>query len=388
MALRFSRLTRPNIRSLKPGEKIAEHGIVAEREGDGDVVYSVNVMVHGLRVHRVVGRESDGTTRTQAEDYVAQVRTDAKHGRLSLPKGRSVPLTVKAACDLYIKAMKVTGGKNMTAKEAHCDNHITPYFKGMELTRVAPFTMRKFRKALLDKGLASATANRVGASWNHMARWLYDESKIDRPLPRMVSEKEQNHRDYVLSDADEKNLLEAAAYDVHPYVWLFCVMGLGSSMRHREILSGRFDRLDANRRRLRIKVKGGRERDQPLPQWLVNILLKERESAADPDGWIFPSARTKTGHLEQMNGAFTRCVKAAGLDPSKVSPHTMRHTALTRFAAVTHGDPATVKRYSGHLSLQALMRYIHPSDEHVDSALERVRAGDQADRVVNLAGPR
>ena len=154
MALRFSRLTRPNIRSLKPGEKIAEHGIVAEREGDGDVVYSVNVMVHGLRVHRVVGRESDGTTRTQAEDYVAQVRTDAKHGRLSLPKGRSVPLTVKAACDLYIKAMKVTGGKNMTAKEAHCDNHITPYFKGMELTRVAPFTMRKFRKALLDKGLA------------------------------------------------------------------------------------------------------------------------------------------------------------------------------------------------------------------------------------------
>ena len=130
------------------------------------------------------------------------------------------------------------------------------------------------------------------------------------------------------------------------------------------------------------------ERDQPLPQWLVDILLKERESAADPDGWIFPSARTKTGHIEQMNGAFTRCVEVAGLDPSKVSPHTMRHTALTRFAAVTHGDPATVKRYSGHLSLQALMRYIHPSDEHVDSALERVRAGDQADRVVNLAGPR
>lgn len=385
MALRFSKLTRPAIRALKPSEKITEHGITAKREVAGDIVYTVNVMVQGRRVHRVVGRESDGTTRTQAEDYISQVRTDAKHGRLSLPKGRSIPLTVKAACDLYIKAMKATGGKNMTSKEAHADNHIKPYFKGMELARVAPFTMRKFRKALLDKELAGATANRVGATWNHMARWLYDESKIDRPLPRMVSEKEQNHRDYVISDADEKALLDAAAHDVHPYIWLFCVMGIGSSMRHREILSARFDRLDADRRRLRIKVKGGRQRDQPLPQWVVDILLKERESVPDPDGWVFPSTRTKSGHIEQMSGAFTRCVEAAGLDPSLVTPHTMRHTALTRFAAVTNGDPATVKRYSGHLSLQALMRYIHPSDEHVDSALDRIGTGSQAAKVVNLA---
>jgi integrase len=159
-------------------------------------------------------------------------------------------------------------------------------------------------------------------------------------------------------------------------------------MRHREILSAKFDRLDADRRRLRIKVKGGRERDQPLPQWVVDILLKERESATDPDGWVFPNKRTRSGHIEQMSTAFTRCAKAAGLDPSLVTPHTMRHTALTRFAAVTHGDPATVKLYSGHLSLQALMRYIHPSDEYVDRALDRIGAGHLVGDVINLAARR
>ena len=47
MALKFSRLDRPSIRRLKPGEKITEHGITAERLRDGDLRYSVNVMVDG-----------------------------------------------------------------------------------------------------------------------------------------------------------------------------------------------------------------------------------------------------------------------------------------------------------------------------------------------------
>jgi hypothetical protein len=48
-------------------------------------------MVDGQRIHRVIGRESDGTTRTQAEDFIEKVRTEARHGRLNLPKGRKMP---------------------------------------------------------------------------------------------------------------------------------------------------------------------------------------------------------------------------------------------------------------------------------------------------------
>jgi len=93
MGLRFSRLDRPAVRKLKPGEKITEHGIIAERLANGDVRYSVNIMVDGERVHRVVGRESDGVTRTQAEEFIEQARADSRAGRLSLPKGRKLALT-------------------------------------------------------------------------------------------------------------------------------------------------------------------------------------------------------------------------------------------------------------------------------------------------------
>ena len=60
MALRFSRLDRPAIRRLRPGERITEHGIIAEQLANGDLRYSVNVMVDGLRIHRVIGKASDG----------------------------------------------------------------------------------------------------------------------------------------------------------------------------------------------------------------------------------------------------------------------------------------------------------------------------------------
>ena len=70
MAKAFQKLTRTTTRKLAPGEKIVEHGIAFERLANGDGVFTVNVMVDGQRIHRVIGRESDGTTRTQAEEFI------------------------------------------------------------------------------------------------------------------------------------------------------------------------------------------------------------------------------------------------------------------------------------------------------------------------------
>ncbi len=106
MSLRFVRLDRPAVRRLKPGEKIIEHGITVEKLRDGDTRYTVNVMVDGERVHRVVGRGSEGVTRHQAEEFIEKVRTEAREGRLSLPKGRKVKLTFGAAAKVYMDRLR------------------------------------------------------------------------------------------------------------------------------------------------------------------------------------------------------------------------------------------------------------------------------------------
>ena len=382
MSIRFTRLTRVNIRRLKPGEKITEHGITAERLRDGDTRYSVNVMVDGQRIHRVIGRQSERVTRTQAEQFIAKARTDAKEGRLNLPRGRKVGLTFTNASKLYMKLLGETGGKSLAEKDRHFRLHLRPELGAMPLDRISTFTLEKYRKNQKARGLSTGTINRQLATYRHMGNKLWEWGKIRAPLPMIKLEGENNRRDYVLSPDEKTALLDAALNDSNPRIWLFTMMGLHTSLRHAEIVRARFEHHDHRRRRLRALVKGGRWREQPLTRTINDVLRREREMAGDQDdqnnqddrdkqdGWIFPSTRTKSGHVDSMKSAFRRIVIAAGLDPVKVTPHTMRHTSITELAE-TGAEARTIQAFSGHKSKEMVWRYTHARDQRIDQALDR-----------------
>ncbi len=378
MSRSFTRLTRPNIRKLKPGERITEGGITVEKLFDGDVRYSINVMVDGTRIHRVIGRESDGTTRTQAEEFISKARSDAREDRLTLPRGRKLHLNFAAAADLYLTRLKDVGGKDYVNNEQHIRLHLKPYFGTMRLDQISTFTLQKFHNECLTKELTESTTNRVLATYRRMGRRLH-QWKIIPVLPEMIPlPKERNERTYVLAPADDENLLDAALQDSNPYIWLFIKLGLATGLRPTEILTSRFDGFNAERRRLKALVKGGKWRDQPLTPGITKILEREREMTQDREGWLFPSTTSKKGHILSMSKAFERCVKRAGLDPNVALPHCMRHTAITRLAA-TGADIKTIQEFSGHESLAMVLRYAHAQDDAVDRALEKMEKGTVAE---------
>ena len=74
MAKTFLKLTRARMRKLQAGGRINEHGITFERLRNGDGLFSINIMVDRRRIHRSIGRESDGTTRSTAEDFITMSR--------------------------------------------------------------------------------------------------------------------------------------------------------------------------------------------------------------------------------------------------------------------------------------------------------------------------
>jgi integrase len=369
MTLRFLQLDRPSIRRLKPGEKITEHGITAECLANGDVRYSVNIMVDGERIHRVVGRESEDTTRTQAEEFIAKVRAEARDGRLSLPKGRKTHLSFAAAADAYLQKLKEIGGKDYENNERHLRLHLVPYLGAMRLDRISEFTLRKLQNECRNKGLSDAMINRALATYRRMGRRLHRWKVIPAPLPMIKLEAERNRRTYVISDEEEQKLLDAAMADSNVYAWLFIKFGLATGLRHAELLTARFENFDPARRRLRVRVKGGQRRNQPLTRGITEILAREREMAEDPDGWIFPTKTSASGHVESMKQPFARCVGRAGMDASVVTPHTMRHTAITRLAEIG-ADIKTIQEFSGHESLAMVLRYAHAQDRAVDRALD------------------
>lgn len=62
MAKTFVKLSRAAMRKLPVGASITEHGITFERTANGDGLFSVNIMVDRRRIHRAIGRKSEGVS--------------------------------------------------------------------------------------------------------------------------------------------------------------------------------------------------------------------------------------------------------------------------------------------------------------------------------------
>jgi integrase len=373
MALKFTRLTRPAIRAMQPGDKISEHGIIAERQRNGDVRYSVNIMVDGQRVHRVIGRESEGVTREQAERAIERFRTEARDGRLDLPKGRKRHRTVAEASDEYLQRMAEGGGKNLRNKTRHLRQQIIPFMGKERLDRLTEFRLLQYRKARGEQGTKPATINRELATLSHLLRlaaskdwgWIKPDA-----VPKIPRAAEARKPIKILEPGQAEKLMQAAIDDQDPDAWLFVLCALNVPMRHEEITARRFDEVDWENCQFWINRAKAGERTQPITPGLRDALLSRRTSAADPDGWIFPSrsANAKVPHRRSMAKTFRRVVKRAGLDPSKLTPHILRHTGIS-LVLMNGTDLKTAQIISGHKTVAMLMHYAHVFAPHIQSAM-------------------
>lgn len=373
MALSFKKLTRPNIRKTQSGETIIEHGITFERLNNGDGRYKVNIMVDGVRVHRVIGRESEGVTRTQAESFIEQARTDARNGRLNLPKGRKTHLHINEAVSNYLDKLKQTDGKDIDKKAARFRLHILPFFKGKPLSKLETHDVEKYKKYRLDQGASKGSVNRELAALSHLLNMALEWKWIDHLPAKIKRYKEDKGRITYLTIAQIKRLVEAAKNHSSPVIYPFIIIGIETSMRRMEILSIRLQDIDLQKRVIYIpKAKTG-ARQQPITQSLADFLKGYIESAAENQIWLFPSIRSKTGHTENIEKAFRAVVTDAGMDPSEVVRHTLRHTAITHLVQAGVDLP-TVQRISGHKTIDMVVRYSHQNGDHLSSAMDKLQS--------------
>ena len=180
MAKMFERLTRPLMRKLPPGGTMTEHGITFERLANGDGVFTVNIMVDGQRIHRVMGRESDGTTRTQAEEFIEKVRRDAREGRLNLPKGRKIAVGFREAATRYLEKLAEEGGKDLVMKRRRLRLHLVPFFGDTPLSQISNFDVERYKKNRVGEGAKVGTVNRELAALSHLFNKGIEWSWIDK----------------------------------------------------------------------------------------------------------------------------------------------------------------------------------------------------------------
>jgi len=371
MSKTFIKLTRPNMRKLVPGEKISENGIAFERLPN-DGVFTVNIMVDGQRIHRVVGRESEGTPRTQAEDFIAKIRNDAKHDRLSLPKGRKVALSFRDAAAKYLDRLRESGGKDMVSKTYQLRLHLVPFFGDTPLSKISTFNIEQYKRHR-RQGANTAqpgTVNRELAVLSHLFNQAVDWGWITHRPGKIKRFSENSGRIVYLTAEQITRLVECAKRDANETIYPFIVIGLETSMRRSEILSIRRENIDIERRVIYLPHAKAGPREQPITKRLADFLAGYLD-ALPPSEWLFPSIAAQSGHVMDVKKSFRRVVKAAGLDIKQVVKHTLRHTAITHL--VQSGvDLPTVQRISGHKTLSMVARYAHQNGEHIQSAMDKL----------------
>ncbi len=141
-------------------------------------------------------------------------------------------------------------------------------------------------------------------------------------------------------------------------------------MRHSEIMRLRWDEINFPQRRIFIgKAKAG-QREQPIPETSPPAWRRNGSNLANRRVICFLQV-AKHPHRSTMTKQFRRSVKRAGLRPDKVTPHILRHTAIT--ALVKSGvDLPTIQKISGHKTLAMILRYTQLSDAHVDRSVAKL----------------
>lgn len=387
MSKTFTKLTRPLIRKLMPGETLNEHGIVFERQTSGDGVFTVNVMVDGQRIHRVIGRESDGTTRTQAEEFIEKARQDAKGGRLNLPKARKLALSFSDAADKYLIKLAEEDGKDLKMKAYRLHMHLKPFFGAMPLSKISSSDVERYKKQRADEAVMRpngpggqpvygdktkpATINRELAALSHVLSKAVEWGWLDHKPATIKRLKEGSGRIIYLTVDQAARLLKEAEGDQSRQVYPFIRIGLDTSMRMTEVLSIRLDNINVQRKVIYIPIAKGGAREQPITSDLADYLVGYIASLQPGDKWLFPSPAAKAGHSVTITKPFKRCVLAAGLDIKQIVRHTLRHTAITHLVQA-NVDLPTVKRISGHKTLAMVERYSHQNGEHIQSAMTKL----------------
>lgn len=231
-----------------------------------------------------------------------------------------------------------------------------------------------------ETGIAASTAGRKLSAVKQFYLFLQTENiRTDNPAHHLRGPKRGRPLPKILSEADVDALFAAAEKDTSAKgVRLQCLMEIlyAGGLRVQELVSLRLSQTKRRDGCLMIKGKGERERLVPLTEAARDSIKtwKAVRKQTLPDGidareradvFLFPS-RAKAGHLTRER--FAQMLKdlafAAELDPSKISPHVLRHAFATHLLA-RGADLRSVQKLLGHADISTTQIYTHVLDERM-----------------------
>ena len=261
--------------------------------------------------------------------------------------------------------------------------------RGTALTRAETDDLTAYLSGLAAEGFKPSSQARRLSALRQFFKFLYAEGlRGDDPTGVLDSPKKGRALPKIMSVDEVSRLLEQAAREAgeagpeqlsRARMLALLEMLYATGMRVSELVSLPVRVQEVDERFLTIKGKGGKERLVPLSRSAMAALKSYaalKAVAAEGGGqgeespWLFPSA-SKQGYLARQ--VFARDLKdlaiRAGLTPSKISPHVLRH-AFASHLLQNGADLRVVQELLGHSDISTTQIYTHVLDERLRELVE------------------
>ncbi|SMY07506.1 site-specific tyrosine recombinase XerD [Flavimaricola marinus] len=229
------------------------------------------------------------------------------------------------------------------------------------------------------QGLAKSTRARRLSAIRQVFRFAFEEGwRDDNPAIQIKGPGKDRALPKTLDVSEVEALIAAARKPGRDQLRNTCLMELlyATGMRVTELVSLPVSAARGDPKMLLVKGKGGKERMVPLSPpardaiaaWLVARDTAEaaaRRAGKPASKFLFPS-RGKDGHLTRHRffGLIKEFAVSAGVSPSKVTPHTLRHAFATHLLA-NGADLRAIQTMLGHADVSTTEIYTHVLDERL-----------------------
>ncbi|MEL6959330.1 MAG: site-specific tyrosine recombinase XerD [Pseudomonadota bacterium] len=229
------------------------------------------------------------------------------------------------------------------------------------------------------QGLAKSTRARRLSAIKQLYRFAFEEGwRDDNPAMQIQGPGRDKRLPKTLTHEEVDALLSAARTHPKERARNTALMELlyATGMRVTELVSLPVSSTRGDPRMLLVRGKGNKERMVPLSEparealkdWLHlrdAIEDKAKADGAPASAYLFPS-RGKSGHLTRQS--FFNLIKelavSGGIDPTKVTPHTLRHAFATHLLA-GGADLRSIQTLLGHADVATTEIYTHVLEERL-----------------------
>ena len=227
----------------------------------------------------------------------------------------------------------------------------------------------------LDKSNKVTSRARKVASLRSFFNYLSTKAKLIEinPAKELESPKLGKRMPTYLNVDESKKLLNSIEGDNKERDFAIITLFLNCGMRLSELVSINLSQIKDDK--LTVLGKGNKERTIYLNQASKNALneylrVRPKDNLIDKNA-LFISEQRKRISPRTVQYIVKKYIIAAGLDPEKISPHKLRHTAATLMYQYGNVDIRSLQEILGHESVATTEIYTHINKDQLKEAVNK-----------------